>query len=116
MLLPEIEPFSCEVQTEGAVARVVPSGELDLVTSPEVQRRLVELRTAGCERIVLDLGNVSFLDSTALHLLARWSEGSRADAFDFAVVPGSPHHRRVFELTGLAAQLRYADASAPRRS
>ena len=114
MSQPLYEPFSCEVQTKGAAAHVLPAGELDILSTPQLQQRLSQLRADGCKAIVLDLREVSFLDSTALHLLSQWTDASNLDGFDFSVRLGSPHHRRLVELTGLAAKLHLvADADGP---
>jgi anti-sigma B factor antagonist len=102
----DFEPFSCEVQAQGALARVMPAGELDLLTTPELQRRLAEVLGTGHKEIVLDLQEVSFLDSTALHLFVRWADASRNDGFNFAIAPGSTQHARLFELTGISGRLR----------
>ena len=44
-------------------------GELDLYTAPEVRTVLLELATEQPERLVIDLSEVDFVDSTALGVL-----------------------------------------------
>ena len=44
-------------------------GELDLYNAPEVRAALLELCTEQPERLVVDLGEVDFVDSTALGVL-----------------------------------------------
>jgi len=105
----EIELYSTHVQADGTEAHVVPAGELDLLTTPLLERQLAELRETGCERIVLDLRELSFVDSTALHLLVRWTESSRADGFSFEVVEGAASQRRVFDLTGVTPLLSFVE-------
>ena len=85
-----------------------PVGELDIATGPVLERRMRELRDAGFRRLVLDLGGLSFMDSTGLALVVRWDLDARADGFDFALLPGTPGVQRLFELTGLAGRLPWA--------
>src|SRR4051794_41610591 len=48
---------------------VAVAGEIDLFTAPELKSALGEALEAGHTRIVVDLTNTSFLDSTALGVL-----------------------------------------------
>jgi anti-sigma B factor antagonist len=84
---------------------VRPIGELDLATGPVLEARLRDLREAGFRRLVLDLGGLSFMDSTGIALVVRWDLDSRADGFDFALRPGGPLIQRLFDITGLAGDL-----------
>jgi anti-anti-sigma factor len=97
--------FRIEVDREDGVARVRPVGELDLATVRDLEARLAELRGEGVRRVVLDLRELTFMDSTGLSLTMRWSIESARDGFDFAVVPGSRQIRRLFELTGMDGRL-----------
>jgi anti-sigma B factor antagonist len=76
-----------------------------VATAPVVEARLRELREAGHKRVVLDLGGLSFMDSSGVSLAVRWARDASADGFDFALLPGMPNVQRVFELTGLADRL-----------
>ena len=62
-------PFRVDVHPERDSVRVVPVGELDTATADELQTKLCELREAGFDRVVLDLRELEFLDSTGLRLL-----------------------------------------------
>jgi anti-sigma B factor antagonist len=103
----ELEPFRCEVEPDRVAVRVRPVGEMDLATVPVVDAQLAELWAVGFTRIVLDLHDVTFLDSTGLRLLMSWHERSASDGIGFAVIPGPPGVQRLLELTGVADQLTY---------
>src|SRR4051794_18623328 len=75
---PAPPPFEIEIRPSRERVVVAPHGELDCATVPRVQDALEELVAAGWDLIVLDLRGVSFMDSTALHLMSR--ETSRTDA------------------------------------
>ena len=104
---PEPEPFRCEVEPDRAAVRVRPIGELDLATVPLVEAELTELWSVGFTRIVLDLREVCFLDSTAIRLLLTWHAHSAADGLGFAVISGPRKVQRVLEVAGIADHLTY---------
>jgi anti-anti-sigma factor len=103
----EPEPFRCEVEPDRAAVRVRPVGELDLATVPLVEAELAELWSVGFMRIVLDLREVRFLDSTGIRLLLNWHARSSANGLVFAVISGPPKVQRVLELAGIADRLTY---------
>ena len=97
--------FSCEVQPVRGAVRVRPHGELDAVTCPLLEAQIGELRAAGVRRLILDLSQLDFMDSTGLRLILRWDAEARKDGFSVELVPGRPGVQRVFELTGTATAL-----------
>ena len=80
-------------QIEMRDGRFHASGELDYDTAPIVQRDLV---AGGPTGAVLDLGDVSFIDSSGLSALLVAAETLEG----FSVVNPSPAVRRMLELTG----------------
>ena len=51
------------------------SGELDLATIQDLQDKIDEIMVPG-QPIVLDLANLTFLDSSAMHCLVRTFEAT----------------------------------------
>jgi anti-anti-sigma factor len=100
-----VEPFTCEVTPNRDQVVIAPRGELDMATVGAVEQELRRLVDSGFRTLVLDLGGLSFMDSTGLHLVARWSAESSRDGFDFELGPGPPAVQRVFELAGMTAEL-----------
>lgn len=96
------------MRAEREVVRVVAAGEIDLSTVPRVDAVMRELCEAGWRHIVLDLTEVSFLDSTGVHLVLTWARHAESDGIALTVVPGPPSVQRVFELTGLLDRLPFA--------
>jgi len=97
--------FGCEVQPERDGVRVLPRGELDAASGPALERQIGELRDAGFRRLILDLSQLDFMDSTGLRLILKWDAEARQDGFSIVLVPGPPTVQRVFEVTGTAAHL-----------
>jgi anti-anti-sigma factor len=69
-----------------------------MATIGAVEQELRQLRRAGFGTLVLDLSGLTFMDSTGLHLVMRWTTESAQDGFDFEIQPGPPAVMRVFEL------------------
>jgi anti-sigma B factor antagonist len=103
------EPFRCEVARDGTAGWVRPVGDLDLGSASEVEQQLAGLRSSGCERLVLDLRGLEFMDSTGLRLVIRWHTAARDEGFEFAIVPGTEAVQRLFILTGMDEHLTVAD-------
>jgi len=83
------------------VVRVV--GEIDLATAPQLRDQLAELpHDSGA--VIVDLSEVTFLDSTGLSVLvASWKRFSNGDEKgDLRLVVNRPAIERVLEVTGLA--------------
>ncbi len=83
-------------------------GELDLYNAPEVRSALLELIAEQPDRLVVDLGEVGFVDSTALGVLieARGKLSNRR-AFLLAA-PGLETHRAL-QISGLDQHLSVHD-------
>ena len=95
------KPFKCEIDRNDGVARVRPEGELDMSTVDELQRLLDESLASGAKRLVVDLRGLSFMDSTGITLLTRFSNAATRDGFELALVRGDERIARLFALTGL---------------
>jgi anti-sigma B factor antagonist len=91
------------VERDGSLALVL-QGELDITTSPLLDEALARARATDAVSIVVDLLAVSFIDSTALHVLIRHArtEDGRARV---CLTKGSPQTQRVFELSGALSYL-----------
>ena len=75
------------------------SGELDLSSSPVLEKELDAMAVDGSARVVIDLGGLEFMDSSGLQMLLRARERATENELDFSLVRGRPGVHRVFELT-----------------
>jgi len=103
------QPFSCSVSRQDGAAHLVPAGELDMASVPDLEDRLRAALEEGARRLVIDLRELEFMDSTGLTLLARWSLGARQDGYELALVQGDDRIQRLFELTGMIAHFRFVN-------
>ncbi|WIX80374.1 STAS domain-containing protein [Amycolatopsis carbonis] len=97
--------FGITLDTKAAEPRVVVNGELDLLTSPQLQEALAGLiADKSSQRVVADLTGVTFFDSSALNVVLHAQRQAREQDVELAVVPSSAVSR-VIELTGVAEHL-----------
>ncbi len=99
-------PFRVDVHPERDVVRVVPHGELDVATAPQLEAQLHELRRSGFERFALDLRELQFVDSTGIRVIVAEHRFATANDREFTLIGGRPAVRRALEVCGLLEHLR----------
>jgi anti-anti-sigma factor len=98
------QPYAFHLSRTDAYGVVHAAGELDIAAVPPM-RSAVQAARRHAGHVVMDLRDVSFLDSFALHeLTALQGEGS--DRPSFHVVPGDGI-QRMLDLTGGRAALHW---------
>jgi anti-anti-sigma factor len=98
----QTQPFGIHVSpTRAGVVRVCVVGEVDLCTAPLLEEALVRELDAATD-LVLDLSEVSFLDSSGLHAIVSAARSARASGGMLIVDSPLPAQaRRVIEITHL---------------
>jgi anti-sigma B factor antagonist len=74
-------------------------GEADLHVAGELRDRLSAAIDAGASSVVLDLSEVSFVDSMTLGVLVGSAKRVRANGGQLRIVVNRPPLRRIFEVT-----------------
>jgi anti-anti-sigma factor len=85
---------------------VVLRGELDVATAPQLDAA-VDDRGGDVRDLVVDLRELTFLDSTGLRSLLRARSVADTAGGTLVLVPGPPAVQRAFDLTGLTEQFRW---------
>ena len=85
----------------GRVTVVAPSGELDISTSTALRRALRQA-AEGSRLVLLDLHDVTFLDSTILGLCVTFVKRCGRSGITFMVTNASGVPLRAITLTGLS--------------
>lgn len=81
-------------------ADVVVAGRLDAVEAPAMAALLSELVRSGHRNLLIDLTDVTFVDSAGLAVLVRTRRETRSAGGDIILVrPASDDAMRVFRLT-----------------
>lgn len=90
--------------SEGDLAILAVGGELDYEVSPQLRARLGDAIKAGSRRLVLDLSEVTFIDSTAIGVLAGTAAMlDEVGGGSLAVVCTHEKVLQIFEITGLGS-------------
>lgn len=84
----------------GAPALISIAGELDLSNSDVVRTRLDEV-DPGADRVILDMQNLEFIDSTGLSTIVRLGKRVKERGGQLAVVVTKPSIRKLFAITAL---------------
>jgi anti-anti-sigma factor len=97
---------------EGAQLRVSLRGELDLSNAKTAETALTEA-LASSKKVLIDLGELEFLDSTGIALLVAALQ--RTDAERLSFLPSrSSGVRRLLDLTGLNKRMALSTTGAPK--
>lgn len=84
------------------------TGELDLAGVDRVTQELLQAEATDVSEVVLDLEELTFIDSSGIAVILAADARSRADGERLRLNGGSAHVRRVFELSGLTDRLPFA--------
>jgi anti-sigma B factor antagonist len=76
-------------------------GEVDMHVAPELAAELHSLADAGAREIVVHLGGIELIDSTALGVLLRARDAIKRTGGEIVLVTSDRRVRRLFEVTGL---------------
>ena len=97
----DLEALSVQIDRTGQVSRLEVAGELDIATVPDLEGAFEQVRREDPQTIVIDLSQVTFIDSTGVRLLLLMTE--RCDGALGMVL--SPQVDRVVEITGIRPSL-----------
>lgn len=95
--------------TSDHIGVVVPRGRLNMVAARELRQRLTGLVDQGTVRIVVDLAETTFLDSSALGALVAGLKTARQAGGDLRIARPTESVLMVFKLTNLDKVLRPRD-------
>ena len=95
------EQLHVRTSREGPIERLTPIGELDIATVPILERVFeVACDDSTARMIVVDLTELSFIDSSGLNLLLRMKTACE-EADRLRVVNGSPAVTRLLDVSGI---------------
>jgi anti-sigma B factor antagonist len=104
--------ISCSLHEEAPdpLTRVIAvEGEADMALAVRFNERFFSAARSGLRRVVADLSDVEFIDSTMLNALVVGHRRMARDRGSFAVVCSAPQVRRVLDITGLGQILEIFD-------
>jgi anti-sigma B factor antagonist len=103
-------PFACSCANCGAdAAWVHVAGELDIATTPRLERAL---DGSQARVVVLDLRELAFIDSSGIHAIVRAGIRARQAGRRLVLVRVPANVERMFTLTGSADQVEIGDVDS----
>jgi anti-anti-sigma factor len=92
-------PFSTRIDSRNGVTNIALTGELDIASVPVLESLLTAADQDGARAIVVDLRDLSFVDSSGLHALVRAYRRSEQGGRPLLLVGATPSTRRLCEMT-----------------
>lgn len=105
--------FQLQELVDGGEHTLALTGEVDMVTAPGVEEAVGRLCVEGTTRIVLDLREVTFIDSSGLRAILSADGLCRRRGCEFSLVPGPEQVQSLFEMTGVAELLPFRTDERP---
>jgi anti-sigma B factor antagonist len=96
-------PLTVRLEPDGESLTVRASGELDIATTEALQKALRHAFEGDAGSIILDVAEVTFIDSMGLRALL-WA-AAHQDGHRLSVRCGSGAVRRMIEMTGIDGSL-----------
>jgi len=94
------DAYAIEVREPSGGALVLKlDGEFDMAAAPALREQLESARAADVRGVVLDLSDVTFVDSSGLRELLRATSAFRADGKALVLAALQPAVARLLELT-----------------
>lgn len=92
--------------TDSGIGVVTPQGRLNMVSARRLKEVLADLVASGTSRIVVDMAETTFLDSSGLGALISGLKSARQAGGDLRIARPTPSVVTVFKLTNLDKVLR----------
>lgn len=104
--------FDVEVRPADEAVLVRVTGDVDLATSPKLRAALEEAIGAGADAVRLDMGGVTFLDSSGISVLVDAQQRLQEGSSKLVLHSVSDQIKRVLEISGLGSFFELSDQAA----
>lgn len=85
---------------------ISPHGRLDMVSAPQLRTLVSDTVAAGSNRVIIDLGETQFIDSSGLGALIAGLKTTRQAGGDLRIARPNDQVQMVLELTQMHTVLR----------
>jgi anti-anti-sigma factor len=103
------ELLTIDVEHDGESVVIRPVGELDISSTQPLDAELRKAVASDASEVILDLGGLTFIDSTGIRLLVFATAHSRQNGDRLRMLHGSEAVERVFKRTALDRSLPFLD-------
>lgn len=93
--------LTIHVEDQDGTVLVRPEGEVDLARSPSLRHRLMEVIGAGPTKLILNLTDVPYMDSSGVATLVEALQQCRGRNAELILAAMQPRVRSVFEIARL---------------
>ncbi len=100
------------VREYGLTIELVVCGEWDLPQQPTARKAIQVALKGGAERVVLDLSQLSFIDSSGIHNVLELYRRCVQQNIHLVIIPGPRAVQRPFEICGLTEGLPFVPTAA----
>jgi anti-sigma B factor antagonist len=91
--------FGIQVDCRNGVARLALRGELDMATARKLEEHLMVVEQDGVGAVLIDLRDLTFVDSTGLHTFLKAKSRAADNGHRFALVGANGQLKRILEVT-----------------
>ena len=102
-------PLTVDSTHQGNSCIVKLRGELDLATAPAVEAEILVALMNGHRLVVVDMGELTFIDSSGISTLLRLEARARPDSGRLVFRRGTAAVQRVLGLCGVDGHLTFVD-------
>jgi anti-sigma B factor antagonist len=100
-----MDALQLTINRHGTTATLELTGELDVAQEERVRETLKEVLDSRPECLVLDLSQLTFIDSTGIGIVIGLKKSAEREGVRLIICRGPVAVQRVFELTGLTSSL-----------
>ena len=94
-------PFSVASRRDRDTVFILAAGELDVATCAQVRTELESVLESSCAHVVIDLRRLTFMDSSALHLLVATQRAALRRGIRLSLIRGPDAVNRTLEVAGM---------------
>jgi anti-sigma B factor antagonist len=109
---PSTPLLTVQSHTHGTTHQIAVAGELDVSSVAEVRRVTERALNGNPETLLLDLGELTFCDSSGIHLVIDTDKRAKAQGIRLRVIAPLGSARRTFEICQISDRVTFVTGEA----
>lgn len=105
-------PFEIHSELEADIGRLTLVGELDIATVPQLEKGAQAMLASRARKLIIDLSQLTFIDSSGLRLLIALNHEASADGWTLGLVRPAQEALTIFRITGADENLPFIEGPA----
>lgn len=102
-------PLEIHCAAESETVRLTLAGELDIAGAPRVEDAVATSLAEGSRSLILDLSELTFVDSSGLRLFILLTDRAAAEGWSLALTRPTRQPLSVFKITGADKHLSFVE-------